>query len=76
MSARLPSYGEVASLVERLPDLVRDARRARGLTLRDVSAQCGVDHSTISRIEDRRGAALAGNVVALLRWLDQSDGRS
>jgi transcriptional regulator with XRE-family HTH domain len=68
------------AVLEALPLIVREARRARRATLADVTAQTGVAQSTLSRLERpmlrvrRSGDTSAislGNAIILLRWLDQ-----
>jgi transcriptional regulator with XRE-family HTH domain len=62
-------YRELAVVVESVPMLLREARRARGLSLRATALQIGVSFNTVKRVEDGedpRGSSLA----AILRWLD------
>jgi hypothetical protein len=75
----LSTYGELADLLEALPLIVREARRARRATLVDVTEQTGIAQSTLSRLERptlrtrRNGDTSAislGNAIILLRWLD------
>jgi transcriptional regulator with XRE-family HTH domain len=47
----LDTYDELADLLVQLPLLMREARRARGLRMRDVGQQVGMSASTICRIE-------------------------
>jgi predicted transcriptional regulator len=65
------SYTELADLLDDLPVIVREARRARRLSLRATSAQSSVPHSTLYRVERGEDCSLS-NVVAILRWLDRS----
>lgn len=46
------SYSDLAAVIESLPLLVREARRARGLSVRAAAAQVGCSFSTISRFEN------------------------
>ena len=70
----LTTYVEVADLLEQLPRLLREARRARGLTLRATGLQLGVSNATVLRIE--MGADfLLTHAVVVLRWLDQGVAR-
>lgn len=60
---------DAARMVERLPLLIRDERRSRGLSLRDAADQIGIPHTTLHRLEagDRDyGSSVA---VACLTWL-------
>lgn len=69
---RLTTYSELADVIDNLPLLVREARRARGLSQRAAADQIGVAFSTVSRSEagfDTRGS----NLRRLLLWLDQSE---
>jgi ribosome-binding protein aMBF1 (putative translation factor) len=63
-------YTELADVIANLPLLLREARRARGLSMRAAAASIGLSHSTITRIEAGEDCALS-NAVAVLRWLDQ-----
>jgi ribosome-binding protein aMBF1 (putative translation factor) len=66
-------YAELADLIGSLPLLIREARRARQLSLRAAARELGVSFSTISRMENGEDCALS-NAVAVLRWLDQAPG--
>lgn len=69
MSDGPTTYGELATILERLPDLIRDSRRARGLSLRAAAKEIGVQNSTLLRIEGGEGFN-SKQAVPLLRWLD------
>ncbi len=69
------SYSDLASVIEALPLLVREARRARGLSLRAAAEQIGCSFSTISRYENGDDVNLS-NAASMLRWLDQRTPRS
>jgi transcriptional regulator with XRE-family HTH domain len=64
-------YAELADVVGSLPLLLREARRARGLSQRKAAAQLGMSFSTVWRMEEGHDCALS-NAVAVLRWLDQA----
>ena len=72
--APLTTYAELADVLERLPDTITDARRARGMSTRDIAAHTGVSASCITRIETGHGTISVPNAIALLRWLDQTNG--
>ena len=67
-SSRPAPYAAVAGLLDRLAELLQEARENRGLSLRSAAEQIGYSRSTLGRIE-------AGEVcrvdiaVAVLRWL-------
>jgi transcriptional regulator with XRE-family HTH domain len=67
----LISYTELADLLEQLPLLVREARRARRLTMHQAAEQIGVAASTVMRLEHGEGGDRAVAVL-VLRWLDRS----
>ena len=69
MIDRLTSYAEMTDVIGRLPTLLRDARRARGLSLRAAGDEMGMSFNTVARIEQGVDCALS-NAVAVLRWLD------
>jgi transcriptional regulator with XRE-family HTH domain len=64
------TYSELASVLAALPLLLREARRARKLSLRSVARDLGMSFSTVTRIERGEDCALS-NAVAVLRWLDK-----
>lgn len=67
---RLTPYGELADVIGHLPLLLREGRRARGLSVRAAARQLGCSFSTVSRMESGEDCALS-NAVAVLRWLDR-----
>ncbi len=69
----LTSYRELATLLENLPMLMREARRSRQLSGRTAGAEIGISVSTISRVENGAECSLT-NAVAVLRWLDRQGG--
>lgn len=70
MSHERPTpYVELAQVIANLPLLLREARRARGLSLRKAAVELDMSQSTVMRIEEGRDCALS-NAVAVLRWLD------
>ena len=64
-------YREMADVIASLPLLLREARRARGLSLRATAKELRISFSTVDRIERGEDCALS-NAVAVLRWLDQT----
>lgn len=64
-------YRELADIIGSLPLLLREARRARGISQRQAAAQLGMSFATISRMEAGNDCALS-NAVAVLWWLDQT----
>lgn len=72
MSHDLPTpYAELADVIGNLPLLLREARRARGLSLRATARELRISFSTVDRIERGEDCALS-NAVAVMRWLDQT----
>lgn len=65
----LTTYSELADVLVSLPLLVREARRAWRLTLREAGEQVGCSASTLSRFENGDELSLP-NAIAVLRWLD------
>lgn len=61
-----------ARIVADLPEHLKSERTRRGLSLRDVAAECGVSFNTLSRIERRTAEPTHGNVVSVLQWLAES----
>ena len=67
----LSPYSELVTIVESLPLLVRETRRARRQSMREAARQTGLSGSTFCRLESgEHGIDLAG-LVALLRWMDR-----
>ena len=67
----LSTYAEIVDVLDRLPLIVREARRQRRLSLRQMAAAVGCSFSTINRIEQGSDGNLA-NAILILRWLDKS----
>lgn len=65
------SYRELAQVLANTPLLFREARRARGLSMRAAAAEIGLSFSTVHRIESGEDC-VASNLIAVLRWLDQT----
>jgi transcriptional regulator with XRE-family HTH domain len=65
------SYRELADVLNALPLLLREARRARGLSQRATADQLGMSFSTVCRIEDGRDG-MVSHALAVLAWLDQT----
>jgi transcriptional regulator with XRE-family HTH domain len=61
-------YGEILSVLDALPVIVREARRRKGLSLRDAGAAAGVAPSTLLRVEDGLLDCRLESAKALLRW--------
>ena len=64
-------YAELAEVLDNMGLLLREARRARGLSFRAAAAQIGCSFSTVSRIEAGEDARWE-SYSAVLRWLDQT----
>lgn len=58
--------------LEQLPEQLREARRLRGLTLKEVEAETGLSISTLSRIENGRFRPNVTHYQKLLQWLGLS----
>ncbi|MGC5012558.1 helix-turn-helix domain-containing protein [Streptosporangium sp. DT93] len=70
--ADLTPYPELADVLASLPLLLREARRARGLSQRAAAQQMGVSPNTVARAEAGEDLVLS-NAVTILRWLDTRD---
>lgn len=68
MSDYSASYLDLAELLNSLPLLVREARRARNLSQRSAAEQIGVTDRTIRRLENGEDVNMS-TAVALLHWL-------
>lgn len=65
----MTSFGEMAQVIDDLGIIVRNARRAQRLSIRDLCAKIGVSPSTICRIENGRDYSSV-SLRAVLLWLD------
>lgn len=65
----LTSYAELADMLASLPMLLREARRARRLSVRAAAREMNMSFATVSRIENGEDCVLS-NAVTVLRWLD------
>lgn len=65
----LTSYAELSDLLASLPVLLREARRARRLSVRAAAREMNMSFATVSRIENGEDCVLS-NAVTVLRWLD------
>lgn len=75
MTDLLTGYSEMAVVLDRLPLLCREARRARKLALRSAAVQIGTNAPTLLRFE--QGAASSSRLLPLvLRWLDEPTEKS
>lgn len=62
------TYLELADVLNSLPLIVREARRARNFSQKAAAEQIGVTDRTIRRLENGEDVNLS-TAVALLRWL-------
>jgi uncharacterized protein YerC len=69
-SGDLTTYGELATILDALPLLLREGRRYRRLSMRAAAEQMGLSFSTLSRVESGSECVLSA-AVTILRWLDQ-----
>ena len=63
-------YMELTEVLEALPLLVHETRRARGLSQRAAAKEIGCSVSTVTRIEAYQDCVLS-NAVLVLNWLDR-----
>ncbi len=74
MKEQLTPYAELAQVIASLPMLLRETRRARGLSMRAAARELSMSFSTVYRIEEGNDCALS-NAVAVLRWLDRIEAK-
>jgi transcriptional regulator with XRE-family HTH domain len=67
MVAAKPS-GTIKSL-ENLPSTLREVRRIRGVSMREVAAQSGTSYKTVGRIEQGHDCAVS-SALAVMRWIE------
>jgi ribosome-binding protein aMBF1 (putative translation factor) len=69
--AALTTYAELADVLRNLPLLLREARRARGLSQREAARQLGVSMLTVARAERGENLVMSTS-TRVLAWLDQT----
>lgn len=65
------SYRELVQVLVNLPMLLHEARRARGVTLREAAKQTGLSFNTIMRMEKGTDSSMS-SAIAVMNWLDQT----
>lgn len=61
---------DVAAILNELPDLLRSAREARGMSYRDVAHQTGMSASSVHQIEHRHHPDIrVSTAVMILDWI-------
>jgi len=63
------TYTELAAVLTDLPFLLREARRARQLSLRATAREIGCSFQTVTRIETGKSFTV-DHAVDVLRWLE------
>lgn len=74
-TAELTGYSEMAAVLGMLPFLLREARRARHLSLRKAGEQLDMSGSTIMRIESGEDTSVT-TAITILRWLEGKNNAS
>lgn len=72
MSNKQATYSEIADVLDALPVIIREARRARGLSLRDAADQIGCSYASLHRFENNIRHVSRSAIPPILRWLDQA----
>jgi transcriptional regulator with XRE-family HTH domain len=62
-------FAELAQIIENLPVIVLNARRAKRLSQRALARQAGMSFSTVSRIENGEEMSTV-SLAAILGWLN------
>jgi transcriptional regulator with XRE-family HTH domain len=65
----LTTYAEMVDVVCNLHMLVREKRRERRVSLRQLAAQSGVSASAVCRLESGNSDVSMDSLIALLQWL-------
>ncbi|GII63572.1 hypothetical protein Skr01_36570 [Sphaerisporangium krabiense] len=71
----LAPYAELAEVIAALPLLLREARRARGLSQRAAAKRMGLAASTVHRVEKGHNCVLS-HAATILRWLGEPGQRA
>lgn len=53
----------------KIGELIKDHRKARNLSLRDLEQQTGVDKCTLSRLENNKGVPHRKHWLFIIRWI-------
>lgn len=69
MTRRPTPYAELADVLDRLGAIVREARRARGLTHAQAARQIGIGDATVRRLEEGLDPYTSTTAQAVLYWL-------
>ncbi len=69
MATELSTFAEIVEVLDTLPIIMRNARRARRLSVREVARQAGLSFSTVSRMENAEEFTSV-SLRAVLAWLD------
>lgn len=67
---KLTGYGELAEVLVSLPLILREMRRARGISLRKAAEEIGVGFTTLHRMENETSSFDVRTALAVMRWLD------
>ena len=67
------TFHDLADILDGLPLLMREARRARRMTPKEVADEIGIASTTVWRLEKGQGCTLK-NASAILRWFDTGGG--
>jgi transcriptional regulator with XRE-family HTH domain len=71
MNERAPtSYAELANVLNALPMLTRETRRARQLTVRAAAVELDISAATVTRIE-AGSIPSVDRITALLYWIER-----
>lgn len=70
MSAPLTGYTELIEILQSLPLLARETRRARGLNLRKAADEIGLSFNTLSRFERGANDLQLRNAILVVQWLE------
>ena len=70
-SQRPTSFAEFADILDSMPVILLNVRRARGVSQREAATQAGMSFSTISRMESGEEFT-STSLRAILVWLEKS----
>lgn len=75
MSRQKPTpFTEMVQVIDELPVILRNARRARGASLRDAAEQSGASFNALSRLERGKECSVS-TLRSVLIWLNETPGR-
>lgn len=62
-------WGDLAGVLERLPEFLKEARRIRRMSRSAAAAKIGISHSTLTKFENGKHVVSLDTSLDIMRWL-------